>query len=65
MYRIFEFLGIRRVCSISVGVHATRVSVRVSAHSRCHGGGVVLGCCSSVFAGDCQPLGPRVKRLKW
>ena len=61
MYRIFGFLGIRRVHGISVGVHAARVSV----HSRCHGGGVVLEGCSRVFAGDYRPLGPGVKRLKW
>ena len=57
MYRIFGFLGIRRLRGISVSVHTTRVSIR--------GGGVVLGCCSSVFAGDYRPLGPGVKRLKW
>lgn len=61
MYRIFGFLGIRHLRGISVGVQATRVSVP--------GGGVVdgvvLGCCSSVFAGDYRPLGPGVKRLKW
>ena len=53
MYRIFGLLGIRRIRGISVGVHAARVGVR--------GGGVVV----AVFAGDCQPLGPGVKRLKW
>ena len=42
MYRIFGFLGIRRVRGISVGVHATRVSIR--------GGGVVVAC-SLVTAG--------------
>ena len=40
MYRIFGFLGIRRVCGISVGIHITRVSIR--------GGGVM---CSLVTVG--------------
>ena len=60
MYRIFGFLGIRCVRGISVGVHATGVSVPGGGVV----GGVVVGCCSSVFAGDCRPLGPGGKASK-